>query len=128
MTAECIPTGTRSIVNKTVQCFFDYSDDQYRLLGDSFDCAGACNCKDRTEVCDRVNGSCPVSGCADWYVGTGCDHALPRLGNTVAPDMIHDGRTVTVQLTLTQDKNIRNGTAAEVELQTQLLRLQWVWR
>ena len=41
MTAVCDWPGALAPVNITFRCVFDYTDDQYRLLGDTLDCAGA---------------------------------------------------------------------------------------
>ena len=35
------------------------------------DCAAGCGCRDPSEACDKLNGTC-VSGCRDWFVGDAC--------------------------------------------------------
>ena len=47
-------------------------------------CDQQCNCFDRSEVCNHVNGSC-TSGCSKWFTGTGCNIEIPRLGDSVVP-------------------------------------------
>ena len=42
VTAVCDWPAARAPVNRTARCVFDPAADQYRLIGDSFDCAGAC--------------------------------------------------------------------------------------
>ena len=42
VTAVCDSNSALAPVNRTVRCVFDPAADQYRLLGDSLECAGAC--------------------------------------------------------------------------------------
>ena len=42
VTAVCDPPDALAPVNRAVRCVFDHTDDLYRLLGDSLECAGAC--------------------------------------------------------------------------------------
>ena len=42
VTAVCDPPEPQATANRTLRCLFDFTDDTYRLLGDSLECAGAC--------------------------------------------------------------------------------------
>ena len=44
LTAECNSTSGSAAapVTKTLRCSFDYTDGNYKLVGDSMECAGAC--------------------------------------------------------------------------------------
>ncbi|XP_046543510.1 multiple epidermal growth factor-like domains protein 11 isoform X2 [Haliotis rubra] len=55
-----------------VQVFGDCLDYKYGL-----DCNFTCRCRDRAEVCNKVDGSC-VSGCADGFTGVDCKQECPE--------------------------------------------------
>ncbi|XP_067679911.1 receptor-type tyrosine-protein phosphatase mu-like isoform X2 [Haliotis asinina] len=55
-----------------VQVFGDCLDYKYGL-----ECNFTCRCRDRAEVCNKVDGSC-VSGCADGYTGVDCTQECPE--------------------------------------------------
>ncbi|XP_071118130.1 uncharacterized protein [Haliotis cracherodii] len=54
-----------------VQVFGDCLDYIYGLA-----CNFTCSCRDRAEVCNKVDGSC-VSGCADGFTGVDCKQECP---------------------------------------------------
>ncbi|XP_046543511.1 uncharacterized protein LOC124253733 [Haliotis rubra] len=55
-----------------VQVFGDCLDYKYGL-----ECNFTCRCRDRAEVCNKVDGSC-VSGCADGFTGVDCKQECPE--------------------------------------------------
>ncbi|XP_071117216.1 receptor-type tyrosine-protein phosphatase mu-like isoform X1 [Haliotis cracherodii] len=54
-----------------VQVFGDCLDYIYGLA-----CNFACSCRDRAEVCNKVDGSC-LSGCVDGFTGVDCKQECP---------------------------------------------------
>ena len=40
VTAVCEPPEALAPVERTLRCVFDFTDDTYKMLGDSLDCAG----------------------------------------------------------------------------------------
>ncbi|XP_048256480.1 uncharacterized protein LOC124133220 isoform X1 [Haliotis rufescens] len=54
-----------------VQVFGDCLDYKYGLA-----CNFTCSCRDRAEVCNKVDGSC-LSGCADGFTGVDCKQECP---------------------------------------------------
>ncbi|XP_025079512.1 uncharacterized protein LOC112555363 isoform X2 [Pomacea canaliculata] len=51
---------------------------EVRIFGDCLDyfhgwkCEERCNCEDSGEICEKMWGSCPVSGCKSGWQGLGC--------------------------------------------------------
>ena len=43
VTAVCEPPEALGPVDRTLRCVFDFTDDTYKLLGDSLECAGQCS-------------------------------------------------------------------------------------
>ncbi|XP_048239064.1 multiple epidermal growth factor-like domains protein 6 [Haliotis rufescens] len=41
-------------------------------------CSRLCRCQNTSEICDKMTGECPRSGCSAGWMGSGCQSACPR--------------------------------------------------
>ena len=69
-------------------------------------CEHPCRCLDVSEVCDVRNGHCE-SGCADRYIGEGCDIVKPTLRDST--------------ITFTEDKDVIIITITDIKYKTELV-------
>ena len=74
------------------------------------ECENVCNCRD--ESCLDETGECPLTGCAEGYIGTSCDHLLPNLNGTT-PSVEHSNSNIIVSLQEADHLNLNTLFALE---------------
>ena len=77
------------------------------------ECEGVCNCKD--EICSEETGACPLTGCAEDYMGIACNILIPNLNHTT-PIVKYNGSDIIISLV--QLEHINDNTSLIVEYKT----------